>query len=40
MHPYLRELVELDLTVGRSWAYGEFSIDELIDTAKNIDGAP
>jgi len=29
-----------NITVGRSWAYGEFSIDELIDTAEKIDGVP
>lgn len=28
------------LTFGRSWAYGDFDIDELIDTAEIIDGLP
>jgi hypothetical protein len=28
------------VTVGRSWAYGDFEIDELIDTAEVIDGIP
>jgi len=28
------------ITVGRSWAYGDFSIDELIDTAEIIGGVP
>lgn len=48
----LGELVEIEegvtivsshdgaLTFGRSWAYGEFDIDELIDTAEVIDGLP
>ena len=28
------------ITVGTSWAYGEFDIDWLIDTAEVIDGLP
>lgn len=28
------------ITVGRSWAYGDVDIDELIDTAEVIDGLP
>jgi hypothetical protein len=28
------------VTVGRSWAYGDFDIDELINTADVIDGIP
>ncbi|MEE9178908.1 MAG: hypothetical protein V3U46_10820 [Acidimicrobiia bacterium] len=28
------------ITVGRNWAYGDFSIDELIDTAEIIGGVP
>ena len=28
------------ITVGTSWAYGEFDIDRLIDTAEIIDGLP
>ena len=28
------------VTVGRSWAYGDFDIGELIDTAEVIDGIP
>lgn len=28
------------VTIGRSWAYGEFDIDELINTAEVIDGIP
>ena len=28
------------ITVGTSWAYGDFSIDELIDTSEIIDGIP
>lgn len=28
------------ITVGTSWAYGEFDIDELIDTAELIEGFP
>ena len=37
------EIVAFDdgaITVGRSWAYGEFDIDQLIDTAEIIDGLP
>ena len=37
------EIVSFDdgeITVGRSWAYGEFDIDQLIDTAEIIDGLP
>jgi hypothetical protein len=36
-------IVSLDdgaLTFGRSWAYGDFDIDELIDTADVIEGLP
>ena len=29
-----------DVTIGNTWAYGEFDIDELIDTAEDIDGFP
>ncbi len=28
------------VTIGRSWAYGDFDIDELINTAEVIDGIP
>ncbi len=28
------------LTVGTEWAFGDFDIDELIDTAEMIDGIP
>ena len=28
------------VTIGRSWAYGDFDIDELIDTAEVIEGMP
>lgn len=28
------------LTFGRSWAYGDFDVEELIDTAETIDGLP
>ena len=28
------------ITVGRSWAYGDVDINELIDTAEIIDGLP
>jgi hypothetical protein len=28
------------VTVGRSWAYGDFDIDELINTAELIEGTP
>jgi hypothetical protein len=28
------------ITIGCSWAYGDFSIDELIDTAEMIDEVP
>lgn len=28
------------ITFGRSWAYGDFDLDELIDTADVIDGLP
>ena len=28
------------ITVGTTWLYGEFDIDELIDTAESIDGLP
>ena len=28
------------VTIGRNWAYGEFDIDELIETAEVIDGLP
>jgi len=28
------------VTVGRNWAYGDFDIDELIDTAEVIDDLP
>ena len=28
------------VTVGTTWLYGDFSIDELIDTAEMIDGIP
>ena len=28
------------ITVGRSWAYGDIDIDDLIDTAEVIDGLP
>ena len=37
------EIVSFDdgaITVGTSWAYGEFDIDLLIDTAEIIDGLP
>ncbi|MBK5267417.1 MAG: hypothetical protein JJE47_08265 [Acidimicrobiia bacterium] len=28
------------ITIGRSWGYGEFDINQLIDTAETIDGLP
>lgn len=28
------------VTVGRTWLYGSFTIDDLIDTAEMIDGIP
>ena len=28
------------VTIGRSWAYGDFDLDELIDSAECIDGIP
>jgi hypothetical protein len=28
------------ITIGRNWAYGDFDIDELINTAEAIDGIP
>lgn len=28
------------VTVGRSWAYGDFDVDELIDSAELVDGLP
>ena len=28
------------VTVGRTWLYGDFTIDDLIDTAEMIDGIP
>ena len=28
------------VTIGRSWAYGDFDIDVLIDSAEDIDGIP
>ena len=28
------------VTIGDSWAYGDLSIDELIDTAETVDGFP
>ena len=28
------------VTVGRTWLYGDFAIDDLIDTAEMIDGVP
>lgn len=28
------------ITVGTSWAYGDFDVDELIDSAELIDGFP
>jgi hypothetical protein len=37
------EIVSIDdgaITVGRSWRYGEVSIDDLIDTAEMISGIP
>ena len=37
------EVVSFDdgaITVGTSWAYGEFDIDRLIDPAETIDGLP
>ncbi len=32
--------VGADLTFGNYWYYGDFDIDELIDTAEPIDGIP
>jgi predicted nucleotidyltransferase len=29
-----------DVTIGRSWAYGDVDIDQLIDTAEGFDGLP
>lgn len=37
------EIVSIDggaITVGRSWRYGDVSIDDLIDTAETISGIP
>jgi len=37
------EVVSFDdgaITVGTSWAYGEFDVDQLIDTAEIIEGLP
>lgn len=37
------EVVSFDdgaITVGKSWAYGEFDIEQLIDTAETIEGLP
>lgn len=37
------EVVSIDdgnITIGREWAYGDFDIDELIDSAECIDGLP
>ena len=28
------------ITIGRSWGYGDFDIDHLIDTSEMIDGLP
>lgn len=28
------------ITIGKSWGYGVFDIDDLIDTAQMIDGLP
>ncbi len=28
------------ITLGRSWAYGDFDVDELIDSAEQIEGLP
>ena len=33
-------LLDGAITIGRSWAYGNVDIDELIDTAEVIDGLP
>ncbi len=37
--PLIYEIGE-GITVGSSWAYGNFSIDDLIDTSEIIDGIP
>jgi hypothetical protein len=37
------EIVNVDggvITIGRSWRYGETSIDALIDTSETLDGIP
>ena len=37
------EIISIDdglITLGRSWGYGDFDIDELIDTAEMIAGLP
>ena len=40
---YNMEIVSIDdglITLGRSWGYGDFDVDELIDSAEEIDGLP
>lgn len=37
------EIISIDgglITIGRSWGYGNFDVDQLIDSAENIDGLP
>jgi hypothetical protein len=40
---YDLEVISIDdglITLGRSWAYGDFNVDELIDSAEQINGLP
>ena len=37
------EIISIDdglITLGRSWGYGDFDVDELIDSAEEINGLP
>jgi hypothetical protein len=37
------EIISIDdglITLGRTWGYGKFDVDELIDSAEEIDGLP
>ena len=43
LEQYGIDVVEVDggaITMGTTWAYGDFDLDELIDTAELIDGIP
>lgn len=43
LEQYGIDVVEVDegaITMGTSWAYGDFDLDDLIDTAELIDGIP